>query len=166
MAPYILAPYKSISSEENRNEETSYDHWCWCGAGHRFIWFSGTEPARTTARTSDNASAGGAERRSLRQQRCTGNNSVSTGVTRGQRQQCPCGRAPECGELGSIRSGDLEIRAGIQCSRQFEDMESGPAQNDAGRKSYRRHSVQFDGSGGLLCDGKRRIRVYLDRNAA
>src|SRR5258705_32702 len=102
MAPYILAPYKTISSEENRNEETSDDHWCWCGAGHRCIWFSGTEPAWTSTRTSDDASAGHSERRSLRQQCCTGNDPVSTGGPRRQRQQCPGGRAPECGELGSV----------------------------------------------------------------
>ena len=52
-------------------------------------------------------------------------------------------------------------RAGRQ-----QDLESGEAQDDAGREGDRRNGIRFVGSLHLLRDGQRRLRLHLDRDAA
>ena len=47
-----------------------------------------------------------------------------------------------------------------------QDLESGEAEDAAGRQGDRRHAVQRHRSGHLLRDGQRRLRLHLDRDAA
>ena len=84
----------------------------------------------------------------------------------GQGQQRADGRAAGRGEPGAVRSGDLEVRSGVQSAAGLEDLESGQAEDDAGRQGDRRHAVQRHRSGHLLRDGQRRLRLHLDRDAA
>ena len=47
-----------------------------------------------------------------------------------------------------------------------QDLESGQAEDDAGRQGHGRHAVQRDRSGDVLRDGECRLRLHLDRDAA
>ena len=48
----------------------------------------------------------------------------------------------------------------------LEDLESGEAQDDAGRQGHRRHVLRRRRRVHLLRDGQRRLRLHLDRDAA
>ena len=63
--------------------------------------------------------------------------------------------AGQCRQHRSLRSGDVEIRHGIQSAAGREDLESREAQDAAGRQGDRRHAVQRHRSGHLLRDGRR-----------
>ena len=69
-------------------------------------------------------------------------------------------------ESGPVRSGHVEVRHRLQPAGGREDLESGEAEDDGGRKGDRRHGVQRHRSGDLLRDGERRLRLHLDRDAA
>ena len=96
----------------------------------------------------------------------SGRGEVSARRARRQGQRRDGHAARRRGEPGPVRSGDLEVRHRVQPAAGREDLESGEAEDDAGRQGDRRHALQRDRSGDLLRDGERRLRLHLDRDAA
>ena len=75
-------------------------------------------------------------------------------------------RARRCREPGAVQRRNVEVRPRVQPAGRLKDLESGEAQDDAGREGDGRHGVQRHRSGDLLRDGQRRLRLHLDRDAA
>ena len=109
----------------------------------------------------------GADRRSLRQQpgcRARRNFPLAApaGKDSGAKQTAPAGAANQ----GAFDPATWKYGTGLRPAGRLEDLESGEAQDDAGRQGHRRHAVQRDRSGHLLRDGQCRLRLHLDRDAA
>ena len=105
--------------------------------------------------------------RPLRQQPGCGKDTVSArrAGRQGQRREAD---APPAGAVnpGPFDPATWKYGTGVQSAGRREDLESGEAEDDAGRQGDRRHALQRDRSGDLLRDGQRRLRLHLDRDAA
>ena len=67
---------------------------------------------------------------------------------------------------GALQPRHLEVRAGVHSAAWNQGLESGQAQDDAGRKGHRGNRLRCDGPFDVLRDGQRRLRLHLDRDAA